>query len=216
MISTIVLIAPIFLFALCVHEYSHAWVAVKLGDNTAKDMGRLTLNPIAHADLIGTVILPIICIVTGGLFFAWAKPVPVDMRNLKRGLKDMALVAAAGPASNVVLALASTLVLGLLSSISMSPEWANTIGQFFSYAIYINVILAIFNLLPIPPLDGYRIVQGMVPNALAIKIQKLEPLGGILLLVLLFTGSLGIIFGPVQFCTRFLLSIAGTVAESVI
>jgi len=149
--TKILLLVPIFLFSLCIHEYAHGWVALLRGDDTAKRMGRLTLNPMAHADMIGTIFLPMLCLYYNWFFIGWAKPVPVDSRNLKNGLQDMALVAAAGPASNVILAVLSALFLGICLRIPIDSPVMQTVQVFAVTSIQINLMLAIFNLIPIPP-----------------------------------------------------------------
>lgn len=206
-IEHIILWVVVLLVSLCIHEYSHAWVAYKRGDPTAKNLGRLTLNPLAHADLIGTFLLPLFCIMSGIPGFGWAKPVPVDSRNLKGGLRDMSLVAAAGPLSNVFLAVLATV---LLSTVIGQPPTDSTVSiQYFCLiTIQLNLVLAIFNLLPFPPLDGYRIVQGILPTWAAVRLHRIEGLGGILLMVLFFSGGLRFLLIPVQFCYQILINVA--------
>lgn len=162
--------------AVILHEYAHGWAALKLGDPTAKILGRLTLNPIKHIDPIGTILVPIITKLTLGFPFGWAKPVPVNFANLRNPKQDMIFVALAGPATNIVLALIATLLLPL------SPD-------LFIMAIGINLMLAIFNMIPIPPLDGSRVVAGLLPTPLARQYLYLEPFGFIILLVLIQVGA---------------------------
>src|SRR4051812_12673184 len=165
----VLLLVPVFLFSLCVHEFAHAWTAVKRGDPTAQLLGRLSLHPMAHADLFGTLLLPTLCIYYGLPFVGWAKPVPIDIRNLKHGRRDMALVAIAGPLSNVVLALMATAGLALLTHVPALAEHLpqnlmETMQVFAVVGIQVNLALAIFNLLPVPPLDGFNVVQAFLPR----------------------------------------------------
>jgi Zn-dependent protease len=172
---------PGFVLGLTLHEFSHAWVANRLGDPTARQLGRLTLNPLAHLDLVGSIML----LVVG---FGWAKPVPVDMNHFKSPRRDMALVAFAGPLSNVLLAILIGLgfrSLGLLAGADPS-EW---LLRVIAYAVWINVILAVFNMLPIPPLDGSRIVRGIVPLEWQSGYASFEKYGPILLFGLMLLAS---------------------------
>lgn len=182
------------LFAITVHEVAHGWVANKLGDNTARMFGRLTLNPLKHIDPVGTVLVPGILLMLGGFIFGWAKPVPVNDRNLHNPRRDMALVALAGPMANFLMALGWALFakIGLL----LESEFA-TIPMVYmgSAGIFINLVLMLLNLLPIPPLDGGRIAAGLLPPRLAWKYSKIEPFGFPILLILLFTGWLGKLLG---------------------
>ena len=198
------------LFAITVHEVAHGWVAKRRGDNTAWMMGRLTLNPIKHIDLVGTILLPGLLLVTGtGFIFGWAKPVPVNFSNLKDPKYDMAIVALAGPVSNLLMALGWALCirLGILfnqESITIPMVYMGIAG------ISINLVLALLNLLPIPPLDGSRIVSGLLPGKWAWYYNRFEPYGFYLLLFLLATGMLGIILGyPMQMAQTAFFSIAG-------
>jgi Zn-dependent protease len=177
------LIPPI-LFALTVHEFSHAYVASRLGDPTARLLGRLTLNPIAHLDPIGSILLLLVG-------FGWAKPVPVDARYLKHPHRDMMWIALAGPASNVILAaLFGTLLRAIapLTYESVSPATGALIDMVV-YSVRINLVLALFNLIPIFPLDGSRIVTGLLPENLAERYRALEPIGPMILLGVLLLGS---------------------------
>lgn len=181
-----------FLFALCVHEFAHGWVANKLGDPTAKLMGRLTLNPMAHADLLGTIILPLVGMVTGVPLIGWAKPVPVNARNLRNQKTGMFWVASAGPGSNLTMAM-----IGAFGFV-LSFKYAGGHGFFFDLSknfIVINLALAFFNLIPLHPLDGAKIFEIFFPASVNRKLEELQMYSGILLLVLFMTGFLGRVLG---------------------
>jgi Zn-dependent protease len=207
----VVWILPV-VFAITVHEVAHGWVAKKYGDNTASILGRLTLNPIKHIDLFGTIILPGILLATGtGFIFGWAKPVPVDPRNFKNPLHDMAIVALAGPVSNLLMALAWALVTRLGVTIGAGAEAISLPLIYTGIAgISINLVLALINLLPIPPLDGSRILTGILPSYWAWQYNRLERYGFIILLLLLYTNLLGAILAyPMFVAQKVFFSIAG-------
>ncbi len=200
------------IFAITVHEVAHGWVAKKYGDNTASRLGRLTLNPVKHVDLLGTIIVPGLLLMTGtGFIFGWAKPVPVDPRNFKRPLQDMAIVALAGPASNLIMALFWALIIRLGIFIGTNAETISLPLIYTGVAgISINLVLAMINLLPIPPLDGSRILTGILPSYWAWQYNRLERYGFILLLVLLYTKILNVILEyPLFIAQKLFFSIAG-------
>jgi len=197
LIQTILIYAIPLLFAITVHEVSHGYIAYKLGDPTAKMLGRLTLNPIKHIDLVGTIIVPALTVWLGGFIFGWAKPVPITWRNLKHARRDMALVALAGPLSNLLMAI----LWGAIAKAGMMLEAHQIISGVAVAAmgkigIYVNTILMILNLLPIQPLDGGRIASSLLPGKLSYYFDRLEPYGIIILLILLATNVLGFILGP--------------------
>ena len=207
----VVWVLPV-IFAITVHEVAHGWVAKKYGDNTASILGRLTLNPIKHIDLFGTIILPGILLITGtGFIFGWAKPVPVDPRNFKNPLRDMAIVALAGPVSNLLMAIGWALVTRLGVTIGAGAESISLPLIYTGVAgISINLVLALINLLPIPPLDGSRILTGILPRYWAWQYNRLERYGFIILLVLLYTNLLGVILAYPMFAAQeAFFSIAG-------
>ncbi len=185
------------LFAITVHEVAHGWVAKRLGDPTAMMMGRLTLNPLKHIDPVGTVVVPIILLMLGGFIFGWAKPVPVTWRNLRNPKRDMAIVALAGPIANLLMALIWALVvkIGMLT-IATAPFIGQPLIYMGAAGIFINIALMVLNLLPLPPLDGGRVVSGLLPGPLSYKYDKIEPYGFFILLGLLATGILSSIMNP--------------------
>ncbi len=190
-------------FAIVFHEVAHGWVANRLGDHTARDMGRLTINPLPHIDIVGTVILPVLCIIAGSPIFGYAKPVPINPYNFRNPKKDMALSSIAGPAVNFIMAILATVLLRLviapLEGKVPEPYWswlATPLAYMLIYAIYINVILGVLNLIPIPPLDGSRIVYWLLPDKLAAAYYQVERFGIILLMILMFSGIFGKIMMP--------------------
>jgi len=207
----IVWILPV-VFAITVHEVAHGWIAKKYGDNTADMQGRLTLNPIKHVDLVGTIIIPGLLLITGtGFIFGWAKPVPVDPRNFKNPRADMAVVALAGPVSNVLMAILWALVARVGVIIGTASE-AIALPLIYTgiAGIAINLVLALVNLLPIPPLDGSRILSGLLPNYWAWQYNKLERFGFIILILLLSTNVLSTILAyPLYIAQQLFFSIAG-------
>ena len=185
------------IFAITVHEVAHGWMARRLGDPTAMMLGRLTLNPVKHVDPIGTLLVPGVLLVLGGFIFGWAKPVPVTWQNLKNPRRDMILVAAAGPASNLLMALLWALVMKVGFSLAATlPAIGMPLIYMGGAGIFINLILMVLNLLPMPPLDGGRIVSGLLPPRLSWQFDRIEPFGFIILLALLVTGLLGAVIGP--------------------
>ena len=207
----VVWILPV-IFAITVHEVAHGWVAKRYGDNTASALGRLTLNPIKHVDLFGTLIIPGLLLLSGtGFIFGWAKPVPVDARNFKNPLRDMAIVALAGPVSNFLMALAWALIARLGVSIGAQAEAISLPLIYTGVAgISINLVLALINLLPIPPLDGSRVLSGILPNYWAWQYNRLERFGFIILLALLYTNTLSSILAvPLFVAQKAFFSIAG-------
>ena len=172
----------IIIFSSIIHEYSHGWMAYQLGDPTAKYEGRLTLNPIAHIDPFGTVVLPLVLLFTSGFFIGYAKPVPFNPANLKKPDRDTALVGVAGPGSNLVIAL----VLGFVVRFLGYLPYLNTIAPFLSFIVMINIWLALFNLLPLPPLDGSKILLGIAPRTFGRYYFALERSGFISLLIAFF------------------------------
>lgn len=179
--------------SLSVHEAAHAWTADRLGDPTARMLGRITLNPLAHIDLIGTVLFPLIAIMTGFPLLGWAKPVPVNFRNLKAPRRDFAIVALAGPVSNLALAALATPIFLL-----MYDDGAVHMGTILAASfVVLNVSLAVFNLIPFPPLDGGNVLAGLVPESVAAAIDQLRPYGFVLLYALLLTGALSRFVFPV-------------------
>ncbi len=191
------------LFAITMHEVAHGWVAKQLGDPTAMMLGRLTLNPLKHIDPVGTILVPLTLIVIskftgGGLFiFGWAKPVPVTAENLHHPKRDMALVEAAGPTANLIMAILWALIMKL---VYVLPSGMLSLALPLTYmagaGIAINLLLMVLNLLPIPPLDGSRVVAGLLPDTLAWKYSRIEQYGLIILLGLMVTGILGMIIWP--------------------
>ncbi|MEX2311559.1 MAG: site-2 protease family protein [Rhodospirillales bacterium] len=174
------------LLAVTLHEAAHGWVAMKLGDPTAKDLGRVTFNPLSHIDLMGTVLIPgLMLLASGGkMMFGFAKPVPVDFRRLEKPRRDMILVAAAGPAMNLVLALLAALSLHL--AFMLDGDAQKWVAYNLGNALWINILLAVFNMLPIPPLDGGRVAVGILPWSLAKYLVRLERVGIFIVLGAIF------------------------------
>ena len=189
----------VLLFSLTVHEAAHAWTASRLGDDTARDRGRISLNPLVHIDPIGTVLLPLVAMFTGAPLIGWAKPVPVDIRNLRHWRRDFMMIAAAGPASNLILAVVAALVIRVVPEHSMAVgavELSRPIELIVGTMLQLNLLLALFNLLPVPPLDGGNIVAGLLRGSLAERYEALRPYGVFVLYALMLTGALSAIIGP--------------------
>ena len=182
----------IFFLAVIIHEYAHGWVAWKLGDPTAKAAGRLTLNPLAHIDPVGTIFLPLMLLVMHSpVVFGWAKPIPVNFHSLKNPKKDMVWVGLAGPAANIIFALLLAFILKFFTLTG-----SHLFVALLSSGIIINLVLAVFNMLPIPPLDGSRVMMGLLPRDLAMRYATLERYGFIIIFGLLFLGIIGSVIWP--------------------
>lgn len=197
----------VLLFALSVHESAHAWTADRLGDHTSRYLGRITLNPVAHIDPVGTIFFPLLGILSGLAVFGWAKPVPVNPRNLRNPRRDHVFIAAAGPASNLVLAaffLAGLKVLAPLagSSALQGSSVPPFLMTLLLAGLFINVILAVFNLIPIPPLDGSWILAGLLPLQFSDLMDTIRPYSFLLLFLLLWAGFFRVILSPVLIFVR--------------
>jgi len=190
-IQQLIILAPPFLFALTLHELAHGYVAWRLGDPTAKNEGRLTLNPLKHLDPLGVIAFIIMKI-------GWAKPVPVNPGYFKDPRKGMLLVALAGPAANIVLAIVSAILVKFLIQLSFIPMFAlKPVVGMLAASVWINIMLAVFNCLPIPPLDGSKVLMGILPPEAARSYARLEPFGFILLLILFYAGLLNKVIMPI-------------------
>jgi Zn-dependent protease len=201
LIQTIAIYALPVIFAITLHEAAHGYVAKHFGDLTAYAQGRISLNPLRHIDMTGTVIVPLVLLLLSKLFggsgmlFGWAKPVPVNFSSLRHPKRDMFWVAAAGPGANLLMAMFWALVLKFTISMPESA-YALPMGLMGKAGIQINVVLMVLNLLPIPPLDGGRIAVSLLPHGLSHRFSRIEPYGMFILLLLLFSGILGIIMWP--------------------
>lgn len=193
-IQKIAIYALPVIFAITVHEAAHGYAAKHFGDMTAYHAGRITLNPFKHIDMFGTIILPALTVMLGGILFGWAKPVPVDFRRLHQPKKDMLWVAAAGPASNFVMAIFWALVMKF--SVHAPEAFVLPMALMAKAGVTINIVLMVLNLLPLPPLDGGRIAVSLLPMNLARPFAQIERYGFIILIILLFSGVLGQILTP--------------------
>lgn len=182
------------LFAITLHEVAHGWVASLFGDQTARLSGRLTINPVKHIDLMGTIVVPIIMLLAGGIIFGWAKPVPVDPRNMRHPRYNMAVVAAAGPIANLLMAI----FWGLIQKLGLSLNaWFGVPLVYMGQAgMIINLVLCVLNCLPIPPLDGGRVLANLLPGRMGWFINRLEPYGFLILILLILTGILSYVISP--------------------
>jgi Zn-dependent protease len=193
-VEFLVPILIILILSLSFHEAAHAWTADRLGDPTARMLGRITLNPLAHIDWIGTVLFPIIAFTTGAPLLGWAKPVPVNMHNLRAPRRDFAIVAAAGPVSNLIIAVTAAVAFALFFTASST----GLVAAFLIQTVLLNVLLAVFNMIPVPPLDGGNVLAGILPEQFARLIDQLRPWGFMILYALLLTGVLARLVTPIR------------------
>ncbi|MBL7074295.1 site-2 protease family protein [candidate division KSB1 bacterium] len=200
---------PILIFSIVFHECAHGLAALRAGDPTAKYAGRITLNPVPHIDLIGSVLVPILLIISGSsILIGWAKPVPVNPYNFRNPGRDNMVVSAAGPLSNLVLALGFTFLMIFLGILSGHPLGSNSVLWMFSqYGIQINVVLAVFNLIPVPPLDGSHILRYYLPPQGQAFYDRLRPYGFIILILFLMSPLVRIIYIPMNLLMNFFYSI---------
>jgi Zn-dependent protease len=195
--TEILLLMAVLVASLSFHEAAHAWAANQLGDPTARMLGRLSLNPAVHVDVIGTLVFPLVAIATGIPLIGWAKPVPVDFRHLRHPRRDFALVAAAGPASNLLLAVIGSLVYAAIGG-QEAFFAGNVLAMVVRAFVLLNVLLAVFNMIPIPPLDGGNVLMGLLPATGAALVERVRPFGFLLLYALMLSGALSALLGPVQ------------------
>ncbi len=196
-IRKLIISAPAILIAITFHEVAHGFVANRLGDPTAKMMGRLTLNPVPHIDVVGTVVMPLMLLffTSGQFVFGYAKPVPINPMNFRNPRKDMAISAAAGPVTNILLAIASMVMLKFffLPASHFLPESISSsvmtpLIMIFQASVMVNIVLACFNMIPVPPLDGGRVLTGLLPYKQAVSFSRIEPFGFIIVIILIVTG----------------------------
>ncbi len=201
------------LFAITLHEVAHGWVARQFGDPTAERAGRLTLNPLKHIDPVGTVVVPLVMLLFSGgsMVFGWAKPVPVMFQNLRNPRRDMIVVAAAGPAANLAMAMGwAVLAASQETLFGLGEPAAMWLYRVCGWGILINCVLAVFNMLPLPPLDGGRVLAGLLPPAQARILHRIEPFGFMIVVMLMMTGVLWTLLEPpLFFFTDFFSSVAG-------
>jgi Zn-dependent protease len=201
---------PLFFISLTIHEFAHAYSAYKLGDNTAKDLGRLSLNPIKHLDLIGSVIMPIMSFASGFALIGWAKPVPVNRANLKNGLRDDAVVSFAGPLSNLVLAVIFFFCfLALFHNHGLMGSYNKAAADMIWYGFYFNIFLFFFNLIPIPPLDGSFILYDLFPNKITAKLLSFGLYGSLILMFFIYSPLWGIFMKLITFVMEIFINLAG-------
>ncbi len=194
-VAAVLVVFVVLLLSLTFHEAAHAWSAERLGDPTARLLGRVSLNPVVHIDPIGTIVFPLIAMFTGFPLIGWAKPVPVDTRNLRQhGKQKYMLIAAAGPASNLILAAVAAVGVAFLGF----ENAGQPVFEFFRWMVTINVLLAVFNMVPVPPLDGGNVLAGLLPGRAHDLFETIRPWGFLILYALLFSGILFRIIGPVQ------------------
>jgi len=208
-LTTVLIQWTILLFSLCLHELGHAWSAYLCGDDTAKHHGRITMNPVAHADLVGTVILPLAMMTFGGGFFGWAKPVPVNPARLRQYPRDEIIVSLAGIFMNLSLATCGIVILRVCNVVD--PSGASIpigVRHLAWYLVATNIVLAVFNLMPVPPLDGFHVIKHFLPFQWRLRNEKkIFQYGPILLLLLVFTGAYSIVLTPALIVARWLASI---------
>jgi len=201
----------VLISSLSVHEAAHAFAADRLGDPTARQLGRLSINPAVHVDPIGTLLFPLIAFLTNVPLIGWAKPVPVDIRHLKHPKRDFALIAAAGPASNLVIATLAAIVLAVVPGAAPGDIAARAVirplFQLLNLYVYVNVLLAVFNMIPVPPLDGGNVLLGILPNAGVRVVERLRPYGFLILYALMLTGVLSMFLGPIANYLLYLLGV---------
>jgi Zn-dependent protease len=211
-LTEILIVLAVLISSLSVHEAAHAFAADRLGDPTARQLGRLSLNPAVHVDPIGTLLFPLIAYVTGVPLIGWAKPVPVDLRYLKHPKRDFALIAAAGPASNLVMAAIGAVALSIARDAAGPGDLvggavtAPLLPLLFTFAI-VNVLLAVFNMIPVPPLDGGNVLIGLLPASSGQLVEKMRPYGILILYALMLTGALNTILGPIVGYLRYVLGV---------
>jgi Zn-dependent protease len=211
-LTEILIVLTVLIASLSVHEAAHAFAADRLGDPTARQLGRLSLNPAVHVDPIGTLLFPLIAFATGVPLIGWAKPVPVDPRYLKHPKRDFAVIAAAGPASNLVMAGLGAVALGLARDAAgpgdvIGNALTGPLGALLFTFTIVNVLLAVFNMIPVPPLDGGNVLIGVLPAGSARLVEQLRPYGIVILYALMLTGVLSSVLGPLVGYLRYLLGV---------